>query len=185
MFSRHVVGWMVADREDSELARELISTTCDRQHVSRNQLTLHSDRGPSMTSKTVADLLGDLKITKSLSRPRVSNDNAYSESQFKILKYRPDFPEHFTSLNHAREFLTKFFHWYANTHKHSGIAMLSPAVVHAGNANQVLAKRQRALDAAYSRHPERFSRPPETLKLAKIVKLNPEKDPVAKVKFVE
>lgn len=176
MFSRHVVGWMVADREDSILAHRLISTTCERQNIQRHNLTLHSDRGPSMTSHTVIDLLRQLDISVSLSRPRVSNDNAFSESHFKTMKYRPEFPNRFRGLEHARDFLNHFFDWYANTHKHSGIAMLSPSDVHDGKAETILAQRQKTLDDAYARHPERFSKPPKTMQLPEIVELNPPLD---------
>lgn len=173
MYSRHIVGWLVDDRECSQLAEQLIETTFERQGISPDKLTLHADRGPSMASTTVKDLLMRLHVTKSHSRPRVSNDNAFSESFFKTLKYCPEFPPYFEDLAHVRRFLTEFFHWYSNVHKHSGIAMLSPAVVHSGGSAQVLEARQQTLDQAYARHPERFSRPPKTLQLPEIVELNP------------
>jgi putative transposase len=156
IFSRCVVGWMVASRESAELAQRLIRETVEKQGIVEDQLIIHSDRGPSMKSHGVAQLLGSLGVTKSHSRPHVSNDNPFSESQFKTLKYRPDFPNRFGSQEHARSFCQDFFHWYNYEHYHSGIAMLTPAMVHYGLADQVLAKRQQVLDAAYDVHPERF-----------------------------
>lgn len=160
IFSRYVVGWMVADRECSELAAELIQTACDRQRIRPDELTLHADRGPSMTSKTVAQLLADLGIEKSHSRPRVSDDNAFSEAQFKTLKYHRDFPQRFESIGEARAFLTEFFDWYNHEHKHSGIALFSPHDVHADRIDELRAVRQAALDEAYEQNPERFARRP-------------------------
>ncbi len=185
IYSRYVVGWMVADREDSELAKKLIATTCERQNVPADQLTLHSDRGPSMTSKTVAQLLTDLGVDKSHSRPRVSNDNAYSESQFKTLKYHHQFPGTFDSLEQAREFLGGFFDWYNHEHKHTGIAMLSPAIVHDGTVAEVLACRQAALDAAYERVPERFARPPVAKAPPSVVHLGPQNAAVIDLQITE
>jgi putative transposase len=156
IYSRYVVGWMIAEHESAELAEKLIATTCERQGVEVDQLVLHSDRGPSMTSKKVAHLLSDLGVTKSLSRPRVSNDNAYSESQFKTLKYRPEFPKHFTGLLHARAFLQTFFAWYNDEHRHSGLGLMTPAMVHHGRVEEVLAQRRKVLEAAVRAHPERF-----------------------------
>ena len=173
IFSRYVVGWMIADREDAELARELIRTTCDRQNIRPDQLTLHSDRGPSMTSKTVAQLLTDLGVDKSHSRPRVSNDNAFSEAQFKTLKYHPDFPDSFASLAESRAFFGDFFDWYNHDHKHTGLELFSPADVHYGRVPELLAFRQQALDAAFQRNPERFSRPPIARAPAGPVRLGP------------
>jgi putative transposase len=158
IFSRYVVGWMVADGESAALAQRLIADTCRKQNVSPGQLTLHADRGTSMTSKPVALLLADLGVTKTHSRPHVSDDNPYSESQFKTLKYRPEFPERFGSLQDARAFCQSFFTWYNREHHHSGIALLTPEVVHYGRTEQVIQGRQQALEQAYRRNPERFVR---------------------------
>lgn len=156
IYSRYVVGWMVAERESASLAERLIRETCERQGISRNQLTIHADRGVSMRSKTVAQLMADLGITKSHSRPHVCDDNPYSESQFKTLKYHPSFPSRFGSLEDARLFLRHFFHWYNDEHRHSGVAMMTPRDVHTGNADEILRKRQETMSLAYARHPERF-----------------------------
>lgn len=158
VYSRYVVGWMLARKESSALARELIARTCQRQGVDPNQLVLHADRGPSMTSKTVAELLADLGVTKTHSRPHVSNDNPYSEAQFKTMKYRPDYPERFGSLADARVWARAFFAWYNEDHYHSGIALMTPAQVHYGQAEQVQTQRQQVLAVAYAAHPERFVR---------------------------
>lgn len=173
IFSRYVVGWMVADREDADLAARLIRETCFKQGISPEQLIIHSDRGPSMKSDTVAQLLASLGVVKSHSRPHVSDDNAYSEAQFKTLKYRPDFPDEFGSLEDARAFLRRFFRWYNEQHYHDGIGLLTPSVVHHGRAATVLAARQATLDAAYRAHPERFvKRPPAPPKLPQEVWIN-------------
>jgi putative transposase len=156
IFSRYVVGWMVAHRESTELAKRLIAETCARQEVQENQLTLHADRGSSMTSKGVEQLLADLGVTKTHSRPYVSNDNPYSEAQFKTLKYRPDFPASFASLQEARAFCSAFFSWYNNEHYHSGIALLTPASVHHGEATNIVDQRNQVLQAAFEQNPERF-----------------------------
>ena len=158
VFSRYVVGWMVAQRESAVLARRLIEETCKREGVARDQLTLHADRGSSMRSKTVALLLSDLGVTKTHSRPYTSTDNPFSEAQFKTLKYRPQFPSRFGSLQHARSFCGPFFGWYNTEHRHSGLAMLTPQDVHFGLVEQRLAKRTAVLAAAYAAHPERFPR---------------------------
>ena len=134
VFSRYVVGWMVADGESSELAKRLIADTCGKQEIEPGKLTIHADRGSSMTSKPVAFLMADLGITKTHSRPHVSDDNPYSESHFRTLKYRPGFPERFGSLQDARPFSQEFFAWYNDEHRHSGLGLLSPAVVHHGLA---------------------------------------------------
>lgn len=174
IFSRYVVGWMVAARESAELAKQLLLESCLKQSIALDQLTLHSDRGPAMTSKPVALLLADLGVTRSLSRPHVSNDNPFSESQFKTLKYCPDFPERFGSLLHARSFSDSFFTWYNKEHRHSGIAMLTPEMVHYGRAEEVIAARRLILEEAYRKHPERFVRqPPEPLRLPAAVWINP------------
>jgi len=157
VFSRYVVGWMVAARECAELARELIAATCEKEAIGPGQLTLHADRGASMRSKPVAMLLVDLAVTKSHSRPHVSDDNPYSEAQFKTLKYRPDFPARFESLEHARAFCEYFFTWYNHEHRHSGIGYMTPATVHAGVAARLYQERQRVLERAFLEHPERFT----------------------------
>lgn len=158
IFSRYVVGWTLADRESSDLAVSLFEEACQRQQVVPDSLALHADRGAVMRSKPLAEKLAELGIVRSFSRPRVSNDNAFSESQFKTLKYRPDFPDRFGSIQHAREHLTTFFDWYNAEHRHSGIGYLTPADVHHGRAAAVLEKRQRVLDQARAAHPERFAR---------------------------
>ena len=156
IFSRCVVGWMVAHRESTELAKRLIRETCARQAIQEAQLTLHADRGSSMTSKGVEQLLGDLGVTKTHSRPHVSNDNPYSEAQFKTLKYRPDFPSQFGSIEDARAFCCQFFDWYNHNHYHSGIALLTPASVHNELADEIVRKRNQVLQAAFNCHPRRF-----------------------------
>lgn len=158
VFSRYVVGWMVAHRESATLAERLIEQTLHKQHIQPGQLTIHADRGAAMTSKAVALLLSDLGITKSHSRPYVSNDNPFSEAQFKTLKYQPQFPQQFGSIEDARTFCQSFFHWYNHDHHHSGIGLLTPAVLHHGQAEQVTQQRQQVLQAAYQVHPERFVR---------------------------
>jgi putative transposase len=158
VFSRYVVGWMVADRESASLAERLIAETCARQQIARDQLTLHADRGSSMKSKPVALLLADLGVTKTHSRPHVSNDNPFSESQFKTLKYRPDFPERFGSAQDARQHCADFFPWYNCEHHHVGLGLLTPHDVHHGLAASRHAERALVLAAAHSRHPERFPR---------------------------
>lgn len=162
IFSRKVVGWMVARRESAALAKKLIAATLAKEGIVPGQLTIHADRGSSMTSKDVALLMADLGVTKTHSRPHVSNDNPYSEAHFKTAKYRPDFPERFGSLEDARAFCARFFDWYNNHHRHSGIGWMTPSDVHHGRAERVRAERARALDAAYQLHPERFVRKPPT-----------------------
>ncbi len=174
IFSRYVVGWMVAHRESATLAKRLISDTCDKQEIMPEQLTIHADRGASMRSKTVALLLSDLGVVKSHSRPHVSNDNPYSESQFKTMKYCPQFPERFGCIQDTRGFCGDFFGYYNNEHHHSGIGLLTPAVVHYGRAEHVLAARQETLLAAYRAHPERFvQRPPQPPALPRQAWINP------------
>jgi putative transposase len=173
IFSRYVVGWMVASRESDQLAQVLIRQTCAKQDVQRGQLTIHADRGSSMTSKTVAQLLADLGVDQSHSRPHVSNDNPYSESQFKTLKYRPDFPGSFASIEAARVHCQRFFPWYNDDHRHSGLGMHTPADVHYGTAEATRTKRAAVLNAAYEQHPERFVRkPPEPPKLPEVSWIN-------------
>jgi len=157
IFSRYVVGWMLAHRESAELAQRLIRETLEKEGIAGGQeLTIHSDRGPSMTSKTLGQLLADLSITRSLSRPYTSNDNPFSEAHFRTLKYRPEFPDRFGSHQHGLSFLRPFFHWYNEDHHHGGIGFFTPGQVHRGEVALVLAERQRALAAAFRAHPERF-----------------------------
>jgi putative transposase len=158
VFSRAVVGWLIAEREDAELAETLIAETCAKEGIGPQQLTIHADRGSAMTSKVVAQLLVDLGVAKTHSRPHVSNDNPYSEAQFKTLKYRPSYPDRFGSLVDARQWARDFFQWYNHEHRHSGIGLLTPAMVHGGQAADVVAARQQVLNAAYAAHPERFVR---------------------------
>jgi putative transposase len=160
IYSRYAVGWMVAARETAALAEKLISETAAKQDISRGQLAIHADRGSSMTSKPVALLLADLGVTQSHSRPHVSNDNPYSEAQFKTLKYRPDFPARFASIEAARAHCQHFFRWYNDEHRHGGLGLHTPADVHHGHAGTVRAYRADVLTAAYQLHPERFVRNP-------------------------
>jgi putative transposase len=158
VFSRYVPGWMIAERELARLAEELITATCEKQGVQPGQLTLHADRGSSMRSKPVALLLADLGVTKTHSRPHVSNDNPYSESQFKTMKYRPGFPDRFGCIEDARAWARPFFQWYNHDHHHSALGLMTPATVHFGQAQQVTDQRQQVLQVAYAAHPERFVR---------------------------
>ena len=174
VYSRYVVGWMIAERESAVLAEELISQTCARQGIQRGQLTVHADRGSAMTSKPVALLLADLGVTKTHSRPHVSNDNPYSEAQFKTMKYRPDYPNRFGCLQDARTWAAEFFGWYNREHHHSGLALLTPADVHFYHSEDVLQKRQAVLQAAYDKTPERFVKgTPHAIQLPKAVWINP------------
>jgi putative transposase len=173
VFSRYVVGWMLAPRESAELAKKLIEETCEKQNIQPGQLVLHADRGTAMRSKALALLLADLGVTKTHSRPYTSNDNPYSESQFRNMKYRPEFPDRFGCIQHGRAFCHVFFPWYNDEHRHSGIGMMSPAMVHHGTAVAVREHRQHVLDAAYHDHPERFvRRPPSALQLPTEVWIN-------------
>jgi len=158
IFSRYVVGWMVASGESALLAEKLIHETCQKQGIQQGQLMVHADRGSSMKSKPVALLLADLGVTKTHSRPHTRDDNPYSEAQFKTLKYRPDFPDRFGSPEDARGFCQTFFSWYNTEHHHSGIGLLTPEVVHYGQAQECLQIREKVLLAAYAAHPERFVR---------------------------
>jgi putative transposase len=174
VFSRYVVGWMIADREGKELAKQFIAATCEKQLIVAGQLNIHADRGSSMTSKPVAFLLADLGVTKTHSRPHVSNDNPFSESQFKTLKYRPEFPDRFGCLQHARSFCQVFFPWYNTEHHHSGLGLLTPEVVHTLRGGEVRERRQQTLNLAYAAHPERFVRkPPQPPALPTEVWINP------------
>lgn len=174
IFSRYVVGWMVADRENSTLAGRLIEETCHKQGVEPAVLTLHSDRGAPMTSKCTAQLLADLGVTRSLSRPQVSDDNPFSEAQFKTLKYHPGFPGRFPGIDAAIAFCRSFFPWYNTEHRHGGIAMLTPHDVHHGRGAAVLEQRHRTLEAAWAAHPERFVHGiPKPARLPEAVWINP------------
>ena len=185
IFSRYVVGWMVAHRETAELAELLISDTIAKQGIERNTLTLHADRGSSMRSKPVAALLVDLGVEKTHSRPYVSDDNPYSEAHFKTLKYRPEFPDRFGAIEHARGHCQQFFTWYNAAHYHSGIALMTPEVMHYGRAAQVQMGRQAALDAAFRAHPNRFKgRAPKPPELPVAAWINPpRKEPAAQPKM--
>ena len=151
VFSRYAVGWTVQHRESAALAKALIAQAVEQQQISRDQLTVHADRGSSMRSKPVAFLLADLGATKSHSRPYTSTDNPYSEAHFKTLKYRPEFPERFENIEQARAFCRTFFDWYNHHHRHSGIGLMTPAAVHHGRAEELHAERQRVLAAVYAR----------------------------------
>ena len=174
IFSRMVVGWMLADRENANLAGRLITETCTKFEVRPTVLTLHSDRGAPMTAKCTAQLLADLGVIQSLSRPRVSDDNPFSEAQFKTLKYHPGFPKRFADINDATAFCRSFFPWYNHSHRHGGIAMLTPDDVHSGRAEEVLSVRQKTMDRAFADHPERFTKGRSTIsKLPAAVYINP------------
>jgi putative transposase len=182
IFSRYVVGWLLAHRECAGLARRLIGESCQKQQIDPGQLTIHSDRGSPMKSQTVAQLLATLGVVRSLSRPHVSNDNPFSESQFKTLKYQGAFPDRFASFDVALAFCQEFFPWYNDEHYHSGLGLLTPASVHFGQTPAVLAGRAAVLTAAYAQHPERFvHRPPAPTAPPLAVWINPpnrEEEPV-------
>jgi putative transposase len=174
VFSRYVVGWMVAHRESAVLAEKLISETLAKQGIQPGELTLHADRGSSMKSKPVAFLLADLGVTKSHSRPHVSNDNPFSESQFKTMKYRPEFPDRFGCIQDARAFDQPFFAWYNDDHRHSGLGLHTPASVHYGQAAAIRNERAVVLAGAYAAHQERFVRTmPQPPLLPTAVWINP------------
>ena len=174
IFSRYAVGWMVASRESATLAEKLIRETCQKQSIAAGQLTVHADRGSSMTSGPVALLLADLGVTKTHSRPYNSNDNPFSESHFKTFKYRPEFPDRFGCIQDARSFCQRFFSWYNTEHHHSGLGWLTPQVVHGGQSAAVLAARQKVLNRAFRTTPERFVRkPPQSPRLLDKVWINP------------
>lgn len=174
IFSRYVVGWMVALSESGRLAQRLIEESCEKQNIQPGQLTIHADRGAPMISKGLAQLLADLNIEKSHSRPHVSNDNPFSESHFRTMKYRPDFPDRFGSPEHARSVFRSLFSWYNHEHHHSSLAYLAPAVVHHGRTDEVLDARHRTRLAAYAAHPERFiNGPPQRVHLPNAVWINP------------
>ena len=156
IFSRYVVGWMIAERESAELARQLIATAAANQQIQPEQLTLHADNGKPMKAKTLALLLSDLGVNKSHSRPYVSDDNPFSEAQFKTLKYHPDYPDRFGCIQDARSWAQPFFQWYNDQHYHTGLNLLTPASVHYGQAEVIRQQRQLVLAAAYAQHPQRF-----------------------------
>ena len=174
IFSRYVVGWMVAERESATLAERLIEATCEKQGIAAGQLTLHADRGAAMTAKSVALLLADLGVRDSHSRPHVSDDNPFSEAQFKTVKYDPTFPDRFGSAPDARAFCQRFFPWYNTEHRHDALGLLTPAAVHYGQVEGTLEHRRLVLAAAYAAHPERFVRkPPAPLAPPTAVWINP------------
>jgi len=190
IFSRYVVGWMLADRESAQLAKRLIEESCRKEGIQAGQLTLHSDRGPAMASHPVTLLTARLGITKTHSRPHVSNDNPFSESQFKTLKYRPEFPERFGSIEDAISFCREFFPWYNHEHRHTGIGLMTPAAVHRGQSQAISGVRKEVLAAAFQAHPERFVKgmpsPPAVPKAAWInkPKIESEDDGPAKTALI-
>jgi putative transposase len=174
LFSRMTVGWLLAERESTELAKQLFAETVARHGVEPGSLTVHADRGSAMRSDGLAQLFSSLGVDRSFSRPHVSDDNAFSESQFKTLKYQPDYPERFSSLAHARAWCQEFFCWYNDHHQHSGLALFTPAEVFYGRVEEVAARRQAALDDAYAEHPERFPNgPPVVRRPPASVAINP------------
>lgn len=180
VYSRYVVGWLLAARESAKLAEALIADAIYTQDVSAGELTLHADRGSSMTSRTVSQLLADLGVLQSHSRPHQSNDNPYSEAQFKTLKYSPTFPKRFANIASARSFCDEFFEHYNHQHYHSGIGLNTPADVHYGLADVVREKRQGVLDAAYANRPDRFWKPPQAPTVPEATWINrPEEEPIA------
>jgi putative transposase len=179
VYSRYVVGWLVADREHNDLAQALITASCAKQGIAPGQLTIHSDRGSPMKAKSVAELMSDLGVTKTHSRPHVSNDNPFIEAHFKTLKYCPTFPGNFGSTEDARSFLRPYFRWYNAEHLHSRIGYMTPESVHYGRAPALLAGRQLVLEQAHARHPERFvSGAPKPATLPAAVWINPPKPPL-------
>lgn len=175
IYSRYVIGWMIADRECQHLAKKLIQKSALKHGIQPGQLTIHSDNGPSMTSQTVSQLLEKIGVLKTHNRPYTSNDNPFSESQFKTMKYCPEFPDQFKSLEAAEKFCIKFFNWYNNEHYHSGILFLKPATVHFEKAAEILNNRYRVLLQAYEKNPARFNHKIPTLKKLKPVYINPPK----------
>jgi putative transposase len=174
VFSRYVTGWMIAYRETAGLAKQLIEHSCEKQQIAAGQLTIHADRGSSMTSKSLALLLADLGVVKTHSRPHVSDDNPFSEAHFKTMKYRPDYPDRFGSIQDARGFCQEFFYWYNHRHHHSALQLLTPATVHYRQTAPLIQQRQAVLDRAYQKHPERFvRRPPQHPSLPDAVWINP------------
>jgi putative transposase len=182
VYSRYAVAWLVAPRESAALAEELIAEAIFHHDIPPGQLALHADRGTSMTSKTVTQLLADLGVLQSHSRPHQSNDNPFSEANFKTLKYSPTFPKRFAGIDHARRFVDAFFDHYNHRHRHSGIGLHTPADVHHGRADAVRAQRQHVLDAAYTARPERFRRPPQAPTIPDVTWINqPEEDPTTAI----
>ena len=180
IYSRYVPGWMLAHAENATLAEALLADTVTKQNLARHQLTIHADRGSPMTAKPVAFLLADLGVTMSHSRPHCSNDNPFSESQFRTLKYRPEFPDRFGCFQDAHAHCSRFFSWYNDEHRHSGIGFHTPADVHHGRAEAVRQQRAVVLDAAYAEHPERFVRKhPEPPALPTAVWINEPKEDTA------
>lgn len=174
IFSRYVVGWLIADQESGQVAQILIAESCAKHNIQPEQLTLHSDRGSPMKSEPVVQLLRDLGIDKSLSRPHVSDDNPFSEAQFKTLKYRPDYPGRFGTIDQARQWARLTFNWYNHDHYHSALGLLTPASVHFGQAEAIVAQRQQVLHAAYQAHPDRFVKgPPVVHRPPQAVWINP------------
>jgi len=174
IYSRYVVGWMLAEVESSDLAKHLIAETARKQGIETEQLTLHADNGAPMTGKPLSQLLIDLGITRSHSRPHTSDDNPFSEAQFKTMKYRPDYPEHFDSFTHALQWSRTFFQWYNHVHYHSALNLLTPASVHYGQADEVQHQRQAVMTVAYQAHPARFAKGEPVVKGAPIaVYINP------------
>ena len=174
VYSRYVVGWLLAERESADLAKELTAAAYTKQQIEPGQLTIHADRGSAMIAKSMALLMSDLGVNKSHSRPHVSDDNPYSEAQFRTLKYSPGYPDRFGSLADARLWCQRFFTWYNQEHHHTSLCLLTPADVHYGRAAEKLAQRQVVLQQAYDAHPERFVNGPPTMpKLAEAVWINP------------
>jgi len=174
LFSRYVVGWLLAEQESKELAIQLFEDTIALHGIKPGEVVVHADRGGPMKSDGLAQLLSNLGVTRSFSRPRVSNDNAFSESQFKTLKYQPDYPGEFTGMLHGRGWLQEFFDWHNNDHHHTGLSLFTPADVFTGRFEEVLVVRQRALDAAYEANPERFVKgPPKAARPPAAVSINP------------
>jgi putative transposase len=177
IFSRFVVGWLLARREGQDLAEDLITASCAKQNIGRSQLTIHADNGGPMTAKTIAQLLVDLDVVESHSRPYVSDDNPYSEAQFKTLKYCPSYPERFADEPAALSWIRQFFTWYNHEHHHSALGLMTPAAVHSGSAAHLWEARHHVLQGAYQTHPERFVKgPPVPPALPKAVWLNPPKE---------
>lgn len=174
IFSRYTPGWMIAHTENGDLAKRFLRESISKHGIAEDTLTLHADRGSQMKCKSVAELLSDLHVTRSHSRPKTSNDNPYSEAQFKTLKYRPVFPQQFDDIEHAREFCGEFFRWYNDEHRHSGIGLHTPSSVHFGTASQIRRERGFVLADAYNVNPERFVRgTPQPPKLPGAVWINP------------
>jgi putative transposase len=174
IYSRYVPGWMIAERQTASLARVLVKETCEKQRIQKEQLTLHADRGGPMIAKSMALLLAELGVSKSHSRPYNSDDNPYSEAQFKTMKYRPNFPEKFENKGQASDWARSFFNWYNYQHYHSSLGLLRPADVHYGRAPSIIQERQEVLQKAYEKHPERFvNGPPKHPQIPEGVWINP------------